>query len=96
MAHLLMMPEIAANAVKATLGNWLIAGGTVFTSGQSLAVVETEKAAVDLPTASLANSQSGRSSSTRRITVGSELWSWRIDRRFARLARARPVEPQRF
>ncbi len=48
MAHILRMPEIAANAVEATLASWLLAEGTAFTTGQSLAVVETEKAAVDL------------------------------------------------
>lgn len=48
MAHILRMPEIAANAVEATLANWLVAEGSAFTTGQSLAVVETEKAAVDL------------------------------------------------
>jgi pyruvate dehydrogenase E2 component (dihydrolipoamide acetyltransferase) len=48
MAHILRMPEIAANAVEATLASWLLAEGSPFTTGQSLAVVETEKAAVDL------------------------------------------------
>lgn len=48
MAHVLHMPEIAANAVEATLATWLIAEGSDFTTGQSLAVVETDKAAVDL------------------------------------------------
>ena len=48
MAHILRMPEIAANAVEATLASWLLAEGSAFTTGQSLAVVETEKAAVDL------------------------------------------------
>jgi pyruvate dehydrogenase E2 component (dihydrolipoamide acetyltransferase) len=48
MAKLLRMPEVAANAVEAILANWLIDEGCVFTSGDALAVIETEKAAVDM------------------------------------------------
>lgn len=48
MAKLLRMPEVAANAVDAILANWLIDEGSEFMSGDALAVVETEKAAVDM------------------------------------------------
>ncbi|MHB1164159.1 MAG: dihydrolipoamide acetyltransferase family protein [Candidatus Nanopelagicales bacterium] len=48
MANLLLMPEIAANAVDAMLANWLVSEGSPIASGQALAVIETEKAAVDL------------------------------------------------
>jgi pyruvate dehydrogenase E2 component (dihydrolipoamide acetyltransferase) len=48
MAKLLRMPEVAANAVDAILANWLIDEGSKFMSGDALAVVETEKAAVDM------------------------------------------------
>ena len=48
MAKLLRMPKVAANAVDAILANWLIDEGSKFMSGDALAVVETEKAAVDM------------------------------------------------
>jgi pyruvate dehydrogenase E2 component (dihydrolipoamide acetyltransferase) len=48
MAKLLRMPKVAANAVDAILANWLIDEGSKFASGDALAVVETEKAAVDM------------------------------------------------
>lgn len=48
MAKLLRMPEVAANAVDAILANWLVDEGSKFMSGDALAVVETEKAAVDM------------------------------------------------
>lgn len=48
MAKLLRMPGVAANAVDAILANWLVSEGTEFSLGDVLAVVETEKAAVDM------------------------------------------------
>jgi pyruvate dehydrogenase E2 component (dihydrolipoamide acetyltransferase) len=42
------MPEVAANAVNAILANWLVSEGAEFSLGDALAVVETEKAAVDM------------------------------------------------
>ncbi len=48
MAKLLRMPGVAANAVDAILANWLVSEGAEFSAGDALAVVETEKAAVDL------------------------------------------------
>ena len=48
MARLLRMPAIAANATEALLGQWMLAEGAEFGAGDALAVVETEKAAVDV------------------------------------------------
>lgn len=48
MARLLRMPAIAANATEALLGQWLLEEGADFAAGDALAVVETEKAAVDV------------------------------------------------
>ena len=48
MAKLLRMPEVAANAVDALLANWLVGEGAEYSAGDALAVVETEKAAVDM------------------------------------------------
>mgnify|MGYP006280589029 CR=1 FL=1 len=48
MARLLRMPAIAANATEALLGQWMLAEGAEFRAGDALAVVETEKAAVDV------------------------------------------------
>ena len=41
------MPEVAANATNALLANWLVEEGSAFQVGDPLAVIETEKAAVD-------------------------------------------------
>jgi pyruvate dehydrogenase E2 component (dihydrolipoamide acetyltransferase) len=49
MARLLRMPEIAANTLEATLSEWLLSEDSPFSDGDSLATVETDKAAVDVP-----------------------------------------------
>jgi len=49
MARLLRMPEVAANTLEATLSEWLLAEDTAFSDGDSIATVETDKAAVDVP-----------------------------------------------
>lgn len=49
MARLLLMPEVAANAVEAVLSAWPIPENTPFRAGDTIAVVETEKAVVDVP-----------------------------------------------
>jgi pyruvate dehydrogenase E2 component (dihydrolipoamide acetyltransferase) len=49
MAWLLRMPEVAANAVEAVLAEWPVPENTPFTALDSIAIVETEKAVVDVP-----------------------------------------------
>lgn len=49
MAWLLRMPEVAANAVEAVLAEWPVPDNTPFTALDSIAIVETEKAVVDVP-----------------------------------------------
>lgn len=49
MARLLRMPEVAANAVEAVLAEWPVPENTSFTALDSIAIVETEKAVVDVP-----------------------------------------------
>jgi pyruvate dehydrogenase E2 component (dihydrolipoamide acetyltransferase) len=47
-AHLLLMPEVAANTTEAVLGGWSVSEGERFRSGKVLVTVETAKAAVDV------------------------------------------------
>jgi pyruvate dehydrogenase E2 component (dihydrolipoamide acetyltransferase) len=47
-AHLLLMPEVAADTAEAVLGGWSVPEGGRFRAGTVLAVVETAKAAVDV------------------------------------------------
>ncbi len=47
-AHLLRMPEVAANATEAVLSEWLVDRGGGFAAGDAVATVETEKAVVDI------------------------------------------------
>jgi len=49
MARLLRMPEVAANAVEAVLSQWPVPENTPFSAQDPIAVVETEKAVVDVP-----------------------------------------------
>ncbi|MGH8860834.1 MAG: dihydrolipoamide acetyltransferase family protein [Jatrophihabitantaceae bacterium] len=48
MAHLLRMPEAAADANEAVLGSWSMPPGTAFRAGAVLATIETAKAVVDI------------------------------------------------
>ena len=48
MAHLLHMPEIAANATGAVLQDWSVAERAGFAAGEALATVETDKAIVEI------------------------------------------------
>ena len=48
MASIVRMPEIAANAESATLISWEVHEGTVVREGDTLALIETDKATVDL------------------------------------------------
>jgi len=49
MARLLRMPEVAANSVEAVLADWPVPENTPFRSTEAIAIVETEKAVVDVP-----------------------------------------------
>lgn len=49
MASLLRMPEIAANTAEAVLAEWPISENSVFSAGDAIATVETDKAVVDVP-----------------------------------------------
>jgi pyruvate dehydrogenase E2 component (dihydrolipoamide acetyltransferase) len=48
MATILRMPEVLANATEAVVSAWTIAVGDEFSTGDTLAELETEKALVDL------------------------------------------------
>ncbi|WP_455356435.1 dihydrolipoamide acetyltransferase family protein [Streptomyces sp. SYSU K217416] len=49
MADLLRMPEVAAGSTAAVLSGWPVTEGASFSAGDSLVVVETDKAEVDVP-----------------------------------------------
>lgn len=49
MAEILRMPEVAAGAQSALLSSWPIAAGASFATGDVIAIIETDKAVVDLP-----------------------------------------------
>lgn len=48
MAHLMRMPEVAANATEAVLAEWLVSENAGFRAQEPIATVETEKAVVDV------------------------------------------------
>ena len=48
MAELLRVPEVAAGATEVVLSEWLVQAGKTLTSGEAIAVVETEKAVVEI------------------------------------------------
>jgi pyruvate dehydrogenase E2 component (dihydrolipoamide acetyltransferase) len=48
-AHLLLMPAVAANAAEAVLSDWPVPENTPFAAGDAIATIETEKAVVDVP-----------------------------------------------
>ncbi len=49
MAELLPVPEVAAGAAEVVVSEWLIKAGDTFSAGDVIAVIETEKAVVELP-----------------------------------------------
>ncbi|MGW4490536.1 2-oxo acid dehydrogenase subunit E2 [Streptomyces sp. NPDC004376] len=49
MAELLHMPEVAAATTTAVLSAWPLSDGTAFGAGEPIAVVETDKAEVEVP-----------------------------------------------
>ncbi len=48
MAHLLRMPEVAADSAEAVLQEWTVAERETFAAEATLATIETEKAVVDV------------------------------------------------
>ncbi len=48
MAELLRVPEVAAGATEVVLSEWLVKAGEKLTAGEAIAVVETEKAVVEI------------------------------------------------
>ena len=48
MAELLRVPEVAAGATEVVLSEWLVKAGDAFSNGDPIAVVETEKAVVEI------------------------------------------------
>ncbi|QWZ07426.1 2-oxo acid dehydrogenase subunit E2 [Nocardioides panacis] len=48
MAELLRVPEVAAGATEVVLSEWLVKAGDTLTAGAAVAVVETEKAVVEI------------------------------------------------
>jgi pyruvate dehydrogenase E2 component (dihydrolipoamide acetyltransferase) len=48
MAELLRMPEVAAGAESAVLSSWPLAEGASYSSGDVVAIIETDKAVVDV------------------------------------------------
>lgn len=49
MAELLPVPEVAAGATEVVVAEWLVKAGDTFSAGDLIAVIETEKAVVELP-----------------------------------------------
>lgn len=48
MPELLLVPEVAAGATEVTLSEWLVAPGASFAAGDPIAVIETDKAIVEV------------------------------------------------
>src|SRR4051812_30233031 len=48
MAELLRVPEVAAGATQVMLSEWLVGPGDQLSVGEAIAVVETEKAVVEI------------------------------------------------
>jgi pyruvate dehydrogenase E2 component (dihydrolipoamide acetyltransferase) len=48
MAELLRVPEVAAGATEVVLSEWLVEAGDAISAGDAIAVVETEKAVVEI------------------------------------------------
>lgn len=48
MAELLRMPEVAAGATSAVLSQWPLTVGSSFSTGDVIAIIETDKAVVDV------------------------------------------------
>ncbi|GHF17093.1 acetyltransferase component of pyruvate dehydrogenase complex [Amycolatopsis deserti] len=48
MAELLPVPEVAAGATEVVVGEWLVDVGDEFKAGEAIAVIETEKAVVEM------------------------------------------------
>ncbi len=48
MAELLLMPEVAAGATSAVLSTWPLPEGSAYKVGDILAIIETDKAVVDV------------------------------------------------
>ena len=48
MAELLRVPEVAAGATEVVLAEWLVKAGETLSAGEAVAVVETEKAVVEI------------------------------------------------
>lgn len=48
MPELLLVPEVAAGATEVTLSEWLVAPGASFSAGDPIAVIETDKAIVEV------------------------------------------------
>ena len=48
MAELLLMPEVAAGATSAVLSSWPLAEASSYSAGEILAIIETDKAVVDV------------------------------------------------
>ncbi len=48
MAELLLVPEVAAGATEVVIAEWLVTAGQGFKAGDALAVIETEKAVVEV------------------------------------------------
>jgi pyruvate dehydrogenase E2 component (dihydrolipoamide acetyltransferase) len=48
MPELLLVPEVAAGATEVVLSEWLVADGASFAAGDAIAVIETDKAIVEV------------------------------------------------
>ena len=48
MAYLLRVPEVAAGATSVLLSEWLVTTGATVLTGMPIAVIETDKAVVEI------------------------------------------------
>ncbi|KAB7744139.1 2-oxo acid dehydrogenase subunit E2 [Nostocoides sp. F2B08] len=73
MAELLLVPEVAAGATEVVISEWLVQPGQEFTAGEPLAVIETEKAVVEVEAETSATLLKVLVSGGSQIDVGSPM-----------------------
>ena len=73
MAELLLVPEVAAGATEVVLAEWLAKPGDAFTAGDAIAVLETEKAVVEVEAEGDATLLTTLVAAGKQISVGSPM-----------------------
>ena len=73
MAELLLVPEVAAGATEVVLAEWLAKPGDAFAAGDAIAVLETEKAVVEVEAEGDATLLTTLVAAGKQIRVGSPM-----------------------